>query len=222
MEKARLNTKLLSTLNSVLYMSAAELREAAGIARSTWYDIMGKPGEITVQYLLALANGLHIPVRRFFSMGRADVVGMRDDYITEPYEPCSYNGNVLSETVRCRQDATWKLAAEMTGMSYQRLQRSLLTETRLPVERFLTVCEAFDIDPFTVLIDPNPEPKARKGGDAKLLEEIRTLRKDIAALSDTVSSLTEKYQNLLDAHQRLTTRLNDHVDGITVAAEPEQ
>ena len=62
----RLNTTLFSTLGRVLGMSNTELIKATGISNATWYRVMGHPDEITVQQLIAIANGLHIPVRRFF------------------------------------------------------------------------------------------------------------------------------------------------------------
>ena len=89
--RPRLNVRLISSLGNVIIMSAAEMMAAASIATTTWYAIMQKPEGITVQQLLAIANGLHIPVRRFFSFGRTDYIGRRADYIMEPYQPCRYD-----------------------------------------------------------------------------------------------------------------------------------
>lgn len=234
MEKLKLNTRLLSALHSVLFMQAADIRKAVGIARSTWYDLMAKPEGITVQYLLAIANGLHIPVRRFFSTGNADIIGKRDDYIAEPYTDCYYAGDALRDIIRERQDATWKLAGEIAGMSYRHIQKSLSSETRTPVVRFLAVCEAFGIDPFTILVDPNPEPesekkKSRSTAGADVLKEISTLREDIGRLSETVADISgkykvllEKYDALMKAHRELLGRFNEHAreSCVGLAAEP--
>jgi len=232
MEKPRLNTRLLSALHSVLLMQAADLRKAVGIARSTWYDITSKPDTITVQHLLAIANGLHIPVRRLFSTGQADVIGKRDDYVAEPYTDCYYLGEALRDDINNRHDATWTRAAEVAGMTYRHAQRSLSSETRTPVVRFLAVCEAFGIDPFTILVDPNPEPvperKDRRNGTA-VLREIAALREDVGRLGSAVASLSAKYDDLLARyddllgdHRALLGRFNDHVrDGYaSVAADP--
>lgn len=232
MEKARLNTKLLSTLTSVLFMQTADLRRAAGIAKSTWYDIMRKPDEITVQYLLSIANGLHIPVRRFFSLSRTDMIGKREDLIAEPYADCYYSGDVLRDMINERQDATWRRAGEIAGMTYQNIQKSLLSETRTPVVRFLAVCEAFGIDPFTILVDPNPEPAAKSGDRRRptVLAQIAVLREDVGRLSGTVEEmagryreLLEKYDDLLGAHRALLDRFNEHLrDGFSAVSAEER
>lgn len=217
MEKARINVKLLSTLASVLHMPAAEVREAAGIARSTWYDIMAKPDAITIQYLLAIANGLHIPVRRFFSTGRSDIVGRREDYVAEPYQECRYEGERLQEIVNSRQDATWKRAAEITDMTYQHIQKSLVAETRTPVARLLDVCHEFSIDPFTILVDPNrePEKQQKRKGSADLRQEIGQMRKEIRDLSARVDELTQKYESLLKAHSALARRVSVNFENVS-------
>lgn len=237
MEKPRLNTRLLNTLPSVLNMQTVDIRKASGIARSTWYDILSKQDTFTVQRLLSLANGLHIPVRRFFSTGQTDVIGKRADYITEPYTDCYYLGETLREAINERRDATWTRAGEITGMTYQHIQKSLSSETRTPVVRFLAVCEAFDIDPFTILVDPNPEPvPGRKRKDPRkdsrkdpaMAAEIASLKDDIGRLSGTIEDVTRKYgdllakyDRLLSAHRALLDRFNRHVnDGFSIAADP--
>lgn len=235
MNGLRLNTKLLSSLHNVLLMQAADLRNAVGIARSTWYDILSKHDTITVQHLLSIANGLHIPVRRFFSTGSADIIGTRDDYIAEPYKECYYLGEVLRDAINDRQDATWRRAGEVAGMTYQHVQKSLSSETRTPVVRFLAVCEAFDIDPFTILVDPNPEPvperkRKPRRNDPVLLSEITALREGIGRLGATVEDVTRKYDDLLSkydqlltAHRALLDRFNQHVrEGfVSMAADPQ-
>lgn len=231
MNQLRLNTRLLSALHSVLLMPAVDLRKAAGIARSTWYDITSRHDTITVQHLLSIANGLHIPVRRLFSTGQTDVIGKRDDYVTEPYTDCYYLGEALRDAINERQDATWRRAGEVAGMTYQHVQKSLSSETRTPVVRFLAVCEAFGIDPFTILVDPNPDPvpepkrKPRRSEPA-MLTEITALREDISRLSGTVDDVTRKYDDLLakydsllTAHRALLDRFNEHLrDGFASLA----
>ena len=219
--KTRLNSKLISTLSTVCFISPADIMRASNIARSTWYNIMGDPSTITVQQLLAIANGMHIPVRRFFSSDKADVIGKRDDYITEPYYPCHYDSDSLQEVVSNRADATWRQAAAVAGMSPSHLRNSLLAVTRTPVTRFLTACNAFGIDPFTVLVDPNPEKKRNAKGTPS---DISLLRKDIKTLSDTVTDLTAKYEKLLAAHQLLLERIDNRSShGSTgMAAEPAE
>ena len=229
MEKVRLNTKLISSLSNVLFIPAAEIIVASEIANSTYYRIMQTPIIITIQQLLCIANGLHVPVRRFFSFGNADIIGKREDYIAEPYQPCHYDEDALQEFVQNCNTATWKRAAEATGMSYSRLRNSLLAVTRTPVTRFLQVCSVFGINPFSILIDPNPEVKRKSrsaaGRDAKLAEELSMLRQDVNTLSRHVADLTKKYEELLSAHDALLRQINVNIHNFTdsslsIAADP--
>lgn len=233
MEKIRLNTKLIGSLSNVLFVPAAEIIVASQIANSTYYRIMQTPIIISIQQLLGIANGLHIPVRRFFSVGDVDVIGKYDDYVTDHYLPCSYDNRELQRLIDSRPDATWKKAAKATGMSYSRLRNSLLAFTRTPVTRFLAVCDTFGIDPFTILIDPNPEIKKKEKStlshsreeDGKIQEEIRLLREDIDKLTAIVDDLTAKYEALLNAHQALANRINVNIgiingSNIGIAADP--
>jgi len=223
----RLNTKLIKNLSKVLYMPAAEIVAVTGMNRSTWYRIAESPQIITVQQLLLVANSLHVPVRRFFSTDRTDIVGKREDYITELYEECAYDADMLQSTVDARPDISWQQAADATGVTRDNLRMSLLAVTHTPVVRFLKACEAWGIDPFTILTDPNPEPvketsKAKKQAD--LRAEISELRKDIRALSETVGELTRKYEALTKKHDALARRVSvnfENVNGshISIAAD---
>ena len=223
MDITRLNTKLLTSLSSVLFMPPAEIMNTATIANSTWYHLMERPDGISIQQLLALANGLHIPVRRFFSSGRADIIGRRDDYITEPYTPCYYDEKVLGDLVATRTAATWKKAAEVTGMSRSRLRDSLLAVTRTPVVRFLAVCEAFSIDPFEILVDPNPEAgrKTHRTASPDIAREMAELKSQVERLSGAVDELSRKYAVLLERYDRLERSVVGTPGGVIMAAEPE-
>lgn len=218
MKAYHLNTKLISSLSTVLYIPSSELIKATGISTTTWYHIMQVPALITIQQLLGIANGLHIPVRRFFTFGSTDIIGRRDDYITDNYMKCFYDAAVLQSIVDNRRDATWQKAAAATGMAYTNLRKSLLAIRRTPVTRFLTVCEAFNIDPFSVLIDPNNEAGEKRQTST---QQRRSMQKDIEALhrkfdelSNTVSDLQEKYVNLLRAHNQLLHRINVNIGTI--------
>ena len=210
----RLNTRLIKNLSSAVFMTAAEIVDATGMNRSTWYRIVESPHILTVQQLIVIADGLHIPVRRFFSEGRTDVVGRREDYITEDYRPCSYDADTLQDIVDSRPDLSWQMAAEATRVTRDNLRLSLLAVTHTPVVRFLKACEAWKLDPFRILVDPNPEPKTEK---ADLLAEIGRLRDDVQALSGTFDDLVRKYETLLDAHESLAQRVSINIG---FAADP--
>ena len=101
-------------------------------------------------------------------------------------------------------------------MTPSRLRNSLLGATRTPVMRFLTVCETFEIDPFSILIDPNPDPKKNKRttespniatNNADLRADIDNLNKKMENLNDIIANLNTKYEALLAKHELLEKRV---------------
>ncbi len=208
-DSIRLNTKLISSLNSVLNMRSADIISSSSIAYSTWYRITQIPENTSVQQLLALANGLHIPVRKFFSTGSADLIGRRDDYVTDDYVSCYYDDNALQNIVNNTSSVTWKKASKAIGITRSHLRDSLLAVTRTPVTRFLQVCEVFNTNPFTILVDPNPETKHETVKTEQTTEDIARLNKQIANLSETVDNLTEKYDMLLRRCNQLEITVNN-------------
>lgn len=207
----QLNTALITSLGHVLGKTNAELMEAAGVSNATWYRIMGHPDEITVQQLISIANGLRIPVFRFFSIDGLNVIGNKEDYIENSYKPCYYDAEALRTFISTRSSAAWQDVANSLGITRTNLRNSLLSYTRLPIARFLAACDAFGIEPFVVIVDPNPQYIVRDGKKvattalgyknlpesdaaqtdisrmrrelAELKEEIKMERRDIAELS---------------------------------------
>ena len=212
MDKIGLNTGLIISLKNVLFMSTPKIREAVSISSTTWYEIMNAPENITIQKLLAIANGLHIPVRRFFSLGKNNEIGRRDDYIVDNYQPCYYNAERLKSVVSSRPDITWQKAAKATGISYYNLQKSLLAETRLPVARLLTVCEAFELDPFDVIIDPNPlrSDQKKKENTITTSGEYEKKQANLAAIQREISS----FKALLEETKRDIAELGKKFDAV--------
>lgn len=217
MDNLHLNTKLITSLSKILFMPNSMLMKAASISSTTWYVVMKTPDTITIQQLLAISNGLHIPVRLFFYIGDNNELGNRDDYVIGNYQPCHYDGDVLKSVVNNRPDATWQKAAKATGMSYQNLQRSLLAETRLPVTRLLTVCKAFELDPFEVIIDPNP-PHADQRKKEKTISALRgykTILENIATMQHEMAY----FKVLLEETKRDIAELGKKLDVVAVDTE---
>lgn len=211
MDKVKLNSQLIVSLADALYVSPSVIMGASGIANSTWYRIMQQPDILTIQQLLGIANGMRIPVKRFFYTGCMLIVGHRDDYITDPYSPCRYDAEALKEFVDTTDSATWMKAAKEIGVTRDNLRHSLMGERRTPVIRFLEVCNVFGINPFRFLVDPNPEVEIGSGRRYKpgASTELKALREDVSRLSDTVSDLMQKYSDLqrqLDELQRNSRR----------------
>jgi len=236
MNEVRLNTGLIASLKKEKLLPAGEMIKSTVRNKSTWYRLMDHPDEITVQQLIALANGLHIPVRRFFMTGsKLDVNrSCRDCVVRDGYLPCEYDAAALQRIVDSRPDVTWQKAAVATGMSRDNLKNSLLAVRRTPVTRFLEACEALKIAPFTILLDPNPEPKKSRrtssgGQDDALHAEVRQMHQDIETLNQTVEDLKQKYESLQMKYEQLAQRLqvnigtiNDsHIGTIGIATDPK-
>ncbi|MCK8622542.1 hypothetical protein [Prevotella sp. E13-27] len=157
---------------------------------------MEKPSIITVQQLLTIANGLHIPVRHFFSTGCDNIISHRDYYIKEPYLPCHYDANALQEIVSKRPDITWQKAADATGVTRDNLRKSLLGDSRTPITRFLAACNALDVDPFAIIVDPNMEESKEPNSCTDLSKtSLTTLSKELLAMRKEMTRLKAQLFN---------------------------
>ena len=131
--------------------------------------------------------------------------------------------------------ATWTDAFRLTGITRGHIRKSLTSTTRLPVTRFLSVCDGFGIDPFTILIDPNKvaddktkrkhktaTTDATNGSAAEIVailptdltalrREITRLRSDLAAVRRDLSDMHKKYTALLQAHKDLARMVNINI-----------
>lgn len=158
----QLNELLLKSLAQVLSMSHADVATAAGIANTTWYRLLKEPQKFTVEQLLCLANGLHIPVSKFFSISSTDI-GNREDYVVNyDYKNCYYDIEAVRKLMKEKTIISWSDAAEVTGVNVLRVKESLLAVHRLPVSRLIIFCDAFDLDLFDYIVDPN-KPKKTSG-----------------------------------------------------------
>lgn len=225
----KLNTHLLSSLPRVLFMTHNEVSQASGISIACWYRLIKRPDRITVQQLISLANGLHIPVSLFFSTDEADVIGVRDDYVMQlNYQNCYYDSEAVHRRIGDGTATSWREAAEAVGMHWTNVSSSLLAVSRTPVTRLLALCEAFHFDLFEFLVDPNKGAIRRHVGSSKadvpddLKAEIRNLREDVRQLEETVKNLSWRYDDLLKAHKDLLKRFDEHVreSFVGLAAEP--
>ncbi len=239
MKNIRLNAELVKNICSLFPQPRADVIKATGIPPSTFYDMKKNTGDITIGQILSIANGLHIPVRRLFSVGNETFVGQKEDYVAEPYLTCSYNEKGIEEYINTHRKATWKAASQAVGMTWQGLRESLLSGRRFPVARFLSICNRLNIDPFSILIDPNPEKKKSRRAAVPVaspsaavpvaspyaavpvasptgtLPDIAALNKRMAALETTVSELKSKYESLLESHKELLRRVQVNIDTIS-------
>ena len=154
----QLNEKLLKELPRILNMTNRAISEKSNIAISTWYRIVQTPSKISVHQLIDLANGLHIPVSRFFSAEHSNEIGKRDDYIVgNNFIECYYNGEAILKVIKSGVVSSYKDAATSVGVHPNRVKESLLAVHRLPVTRLLNFCNAFTLYFFEFIVDPNLE-----------------------------------------------------------------
>lgn len=161
----QLNEPLLQNLPQVLGLSHVDVATAAGIASTTWYRLIKEPQKVTVQQLLNLSNGLHIPVRRFFCRQSVDI-GKCDDYVVNyGYKTCYYDSDAVRKSIKEKTTISWCAAADATGINVFRLKESLFVVHRLPVVRLIIICDSFDLNLFDYLVDPNPPVTSREQND---------------------------------------------------------
>lgn len=225
MRQIQLNTKLIASLPQVLHKTHREVSDAAHIPLGTWYRLIKAPEKINVQQLLGIANGLNIPARRLFSEGKTDVIGHREDYITDSscYQQCDYDSDAVRAVVGRGKAISWKKVGEVVDMHYTRASESLQAKDPkrpLPVARVLTFADAFGFSPFQFIVDPNPERKtacrtsAARCNDYALLDEIADLRRQIASINAAVTTLSDKYATLLSAHKTLAQSIGVNIEHI--------
>jgi len=198
-----LNVRLIATLAKVTRMTNQEISDATEIPIATWYRIAAGPANISVQQLMQLANGLKIPVRKFFTEGEAVIVGIREDYIRRDYKECRYDGDALRDKMGRGTSIGMAEAAKAMSIDISHITKYIRAEKRLTVASLLSFCEAFNIDPFTFIIDPNPVEAAphrkRSGpsdGQSALTEELAAIRQELAQLREDYNKLKEA-NNLL-------------------------
>ena len=203
-------------------MTHNEVSDASGISIAVWYRIVKEPERITIQQLIALANGLHIPVHLFFSFDDADMIGVREDYIQKHnYRNCYYDSDAVKHKIK-ESSTSWRKAADAVGMHWTNVAASLLAVSRTPVVRVLALCEAFNFDLFEFLVDPNiHSTPSRQNDDSELYAKISELNNKLEQLNKTILELTDKYQSLLERHNELENKFDYSMNGkrIGIAAD---
>ena len=137
-------------------MTHGAISAQSNIAIATWYRIVQTPSKISVQQLLDLANGLQIPVSRFFSVDASGEIGKREDYIvSNNYKKCYFNREAIQDIVKSGVVSSYKDAATSMGVHPNRVKESLLAVHRLPVTRLLNFCNIFTLNFFDFVVDSN-------------------------------------------------------------------
>lgn len=204
-DTVQLNELLLTNLHKVLDMPHADVASAAGIAVTTWYRLIKEPQRFTVQQLLNLSNGLHIPVRHFFYR-QITHLRNRDDYVVNfDYKNCYYDSDAVRRLIKESTTISWQDAADVTGIHSLRVKESLLAVYRLPVTRLINFCNAFDLNLFDFVIDQNAPATSSEIEVATT--SLSLARYDTEEKPETISSIRlEMYElrrQLFDTRQEL-------------------
>lgn len=227
-----LNTKLIANLNKVVRVTHDELSGKTGLSIATWYRIYKNPGIITVPQLLALANGLHIPVRRFFSTRDLLFVGKREDYVVEPYAPCYYDGEAAAASIGRNTNITKRAASATIGVHWVRVTDALRGTRRLTVAQLLRFCHTYKLNIFDFIIDPNARKNKGGGRDNPALDvELQDLRQGFAQLREDYSRLKAAYDEVAARLDKQKPQLLQHsasepsfadiaAPNLPIAAEP--
>lgn len=212
----KLNEDLFKNLAGALRMTYKEISTQSGISITTLYRIVETPLKISVQQLIDLANGLCVPVSRFFSKDSKEAVGEREDYINfNHYEICFYDKSAVQRIIDSDTVSSYRDIASIVGLHPNRVKESLLAEHRLPVTRLLSFCDNLKIDFFSIVVDPNSisahtmEQEKSLGG----VSEYATIMYNFAAMQREMAS----FKVLLEDTKRDIDELNKKLDAVTGA-----
>ena len=234
MKKTQINVRLLAILPKVLRCTNPEIIRKTGIADSTWYRIVREPERITVQQLLSIANGMQVPVRRFFSHDGIDYVNAREDYVvSDGYRECYYDSDEMRRTIGPGTAITWKRVSETLGVHWTSVEPMMMSVRRLPVKSLLDFCRDFGFDPFKFIIDTNPPRKAgaarQTSGARRTAEGTEEVLRQMAGLREKIAGLEKKYEELSQLYKRLVNHIAVSYDihhfsdsSIAIAAEKEK
>jgi len=201
----QLNEKLIKGLNRILRMTHNEISEATGIAIATWYRIAKEPERITVQQIIALSNGLKVPLHHFISSDNSSAIGDREYYImSSGYSKCDYDDKAIMDVIGPGSSITQRESATAIGKHWSRIKTILSGKQRLTVNNLLTFCRKFKLDPFEFLVDPNMGTYISKQNKGKALppNDMISLRHEIATFKQQNAELKQLLADaILDNYQ---------------------
>lgn len=212
----QLNENLFKGMAHVLRMSYKEISTQSGISITTLYRIIETPLKISVQQLIDLANGLCVPVSRFFSQNSMEEVGEREDYINSNYyKLCFYDKSAVQRIIESDTVSSYRDIASVVGLHPNRVKESLLAEHRLPVTRLLNFCDNLNIDFFSIVVDPNSisSHAMEQKKNLEKVSEYTTIMNDIATIQREMAS----FKILLEDTKRDIDELHRKLDAVTGA-----
>lgn len=230
------NSLLFNRLSEVLDISGTGIANRCGLTQQVFSRYTTNETVVSVQVLIKICNCLRMPAHFFVAEDNNYVIPNRESATigSDRWKPVWWDEVAVERTFGDGGRIYWKDVADVMGLTPQKPHARFLLRTRFPVTDFLTVCNYFSLSPFTFLIDNNRETSGRENErrtaivplrDDRLSAEIDALRRDIGNLSSTVADLKTKYESLLQAHERLLSRINVNIgtinsSNIGIAADP--
>lgn len=231
MSKWTFNYQLFSRLSDVLDISTTEISKRCGVKQQVLNRYMRNETVLPVQILIKMCNALRMPSYFFVSednnydMPNREIITISLD----KWQPVDWNFQEVENTFGDGGNRIfWKDVAKVMGVTPQKPHARFLLEKRFCIDDFLNVCSYFNISPFNFLIDPNNEKdkKRKKPTTIAGLYNGADIRAEVTALHQKFDSLSDKYDNLLEAHKALLRRFNEHIEeryiGLAAESDAEQ
>lgn len=226
MEKWKLNVELLKDIFDVCGRPVKRTLEGLEIKYSTWMTWMsvetGKDGErtseqggITVVALLAVCNGLCIPVRKlFYKEGEAAVIPLRQElecqksrFISSRFDRETFQA---AFGIRSKAGKSIEKMLKELQYSFKSYSNWLAEDSSLRVAQLLRFCELYEYDLFSFLVDGNVIAVKKPKEEPSVMtdeEEKEKMQKDIASLRERNSKLSRQIKEKSREVEKLTSEV---------------
>lgn len=225
MDKFNFNFELITCLSSVLDLTVTEIARRCEISQSTLRLYVKQERVIPLQTIIEICNTLHIPTRYFFYEKEAIIpTRERATIEAEHWLPIEWDNDAVEKTFGdAPRHIYWKNVAKAIGVSNHRPRGRFALKTRFPVDDFLTVCNTFNLSPYTFLIDHNPIPGGASFPTSHpyaptVIHPKNSLRADVAAMQQKMNALFVVIDNLEQKNKVLLDRieiLSNRVDALS-------
>lgn len=208
-----LNVTLLKNLNLRLDMTFEEISHLSGIPVDTFTKIRRAPSRISVQKLIAIANGVHVPISKFITIDGKDTEGEKEDYIiSEGYKDSFYDRDLVEDFIDSNYflsypDAMSAIGSRQKDSKPSAIKAIMLAKNYLPANRVIAFCNYVKQSPFLFIVDPNrPKAPARHRAVSDMTALGHALHDMEAVLQDHSTSLAQIRDDI--------TRLESKIDAL--------
>lgn len=111
-----------------------------------------------------VCNAIRMPIHFFVSENEVHLFPPREEIMlsAQVFQTISWDNNAVEATFGDSPGRIyWKDVAKVMGVTDQKPHDRFTLKTRLPFTDFLSTCSAFNLSPFTFLIDPNRNTSKR-------------------------------------------------------------